>query len=669
MPTVAQQTHMHVGVDYYPEHWPRARWETDAKLMKKAGFNTVRLAEFAWVKMEPEEGKYDFEWLDDALAVLGKQGISAILGTPTAVMPAWMAHKYPETLLTNKGGDRAVWGVRKNNCFTSGAYRLLSDRITLAMAEHYRDNKSVIGWQTDNEFHGGGQACYCHTCRAEFQEWLRKKYGDIASLNQQWGAHFWGHLYREWSEIQLPVDTSGHNPGACLDWHRFASWTNVRFQADQVRILRQHCPKHFITHNLMGLFKELDSFDLAKDLDFASWDNYPVWGDQPELSHSSALAADLIRGLKKKNFWIMEQTAGPCGWGTFARNPRPGEIRTVSYQQLAHGADGQIWFRWRTCTAGREQYWHGLLGHDGKALRRYDEAAQVAKEYHRLWPLLEGTTVKSDVAFIYDYDSLWVTMFQKSFNGNDYQASLLRWYKALSRAGVNADVVSSGADLSSYRLVFAPNLHVLPDALATRLLAYVAAGGVLLCDCRTGVKTESNLCWDRTLPGALAPVLGIEIEEYGALDNNQEFSIEGESELPGSFNIHQYVDYVTPKSAQALARHTAWFLESFAAVTRNAYKKGSGWYVGVISKDDAFYAAVTEKLLADAGIKPVVRPPPEVEVSIRQGKNSKLLFVINHSENKKTVKVPKAKLELLSGVMTTDTLELDRFGVAVIQLR
>ena len=247
---------MYIGVDYYPEHWPSDRWELDAEMMKEAGFNIVRVAEFAWVNMEPQEGQFEFDWLEEALAVLGRHNISVILSTPTAVMPAWVARKYPETLAMQADGTRIVWGVRKNNCFTSGAYRLLSERITRAMAEHFRDTPNVVGWQTDNEF--GGPVCTCDTCRSDFQDWLRAKYGSPDELNRAWGTHFWGHLYGTWGEIPIPVDPVTHNPSACLDWQRYHSWLNVRFQRDQVRILREVCPDHFVTHNFMGLFQELD---------------------------------------------------------------------------------------------------------------------------------------------------------------------------------------------------------------------------------------------------------------------------------------------------------------------------------------------------------------------------------------------------------------------------
>ena len=656
---------MYVGVDYYPEHWSRERWATDARLMREAGFNVVRLAEFAWVFLEPEEGCFEFDWMDDALGVLEAEGISAILGTPTAVMPAWVARKYPETLAMQKDGQRIEWGVRKNNCFTSGTYRLLSERITRAMADHFADTPNVIGWQTDNEF--GGPACYCATCRSDFQDWIRAKYINLDVLNEAWGTHFWGHRYGTWGEIQIPVDAGSHNPSLCLDWQRYTSWLNVRFQRDQVRILRKQCPQHFITHNFMGLFSDLDYYALAEDLDFVSWDNYPVWGT-PSVPYDAAMAADVMRGLKRKNFWIMEQTAGPGGWSSFGRNPRPGEIRQIAYQQLAHGADAQVWFRWRTCTAGREQYWHGLLGHDGKALRRYNEAAQTAGEYHRLAEELQGTTVRAEVAMIYDYESIWALRIQPGFPRNDYHAAHRRYHSALLRAGVNVDMVAPTANLSGYKLVIAPDLYVLPDSLAARLSDFVAAGGVLVTDCRTGVKDESGLCHGRTLPGLLSEALGISIEEYEALADDQKHPLIAMGDMQGRYTAVQYVDWVTPISAEILAVYDQWHLEGFAGVTRNRFGKGTGYYVGTVVSDPAFYDALIADVLKNAMITPLLTPPSGVEVSVRAGAGKRLLFLINHTEDPKQVAVPPGKEELLAGALTGDSIELARYGVAVIRL-
>jgi beta-galactosidase len=664
--------HMLIGVDYYPEHWPGERWETDIKLMKGAGFNTVRLAEFSWIKMEPVEGQFEFGWLDDVIKVLARYDINVILGTPTAVMPAWVARKYPETLRQKPDGTRIVWGGRKHNCFSSGTYRLLSERITRAMAEHFAGAPNVIGWQTDNEF-GGGE-CHCQSCLAEFQDWLRNKYGTLDALNRAWGNHFWGLNFTTWGEITFPDNRTDEtwamgNPSACLDFNRFTSWLRVRFQADQVRILRRICPDDFVTHNFMGLYSELDYYDLAGDLDFVAWDNYPIWSGKPDIPYGASLAADITRGLKNKNFLIMEQTAGPCGWGAFGRNPWPGEIRKIAYQQLAHGSDGQIWFRWRTCTVGREQYWHGLLGHDGRPLRRYDEATQTAKEFLKLEDHLRGTTVVSDVAILYDYDNLWSLNFQPGYLGNSLQTAIMRYYNALFRAGVNVDIVNRNSNINQYKLVLAPDLSLMPDETAHKLSQYVENGGILLTDCRTGVKDCNNLCHERSLPGLLSPVLGIRIEEYSALGSDTWYTVKGTAGLDGTYTAINYVDWVTPGGCQTVASYAdQWHMKSFSAVTQNSYGKGKAWYVGTILKEESFYDNLIAELLEDARIQPLVKPPNGVEASIRQGNRWKLLFLMNHTEQPKIVDVPEGRIELLGNTKTKKTLRLDRFEAAVVLL-
>ena len=656
---------MHIGVDYYPEHWPRKRWPRDAALMRKAGFNVVRLAEFSWVNLEPEEGRFEFAWLDEALRILARHGIQAVLGTPTAVMPAWLARKYPATLAVDKTGRRIVWGVRKNNCFSSATYRRLSERITAAMAGHFADTPNVIGWQTDNEF--GGPLCFCDACRTEFQDWLRAKYATLAALNRAWGAHFWGQRYGDWREIQAPVGPDDHNPSALLDWQRFFSWLNVRFQRDQVRILRAQCPRHFVTHNFMGTFSELDYYELAADLDFVSWDNYPVWG-KPEIHYQASYAADIMRGLKKKNFWIMEQTAGPGGWGKFGRNAWPGEIRAISYQQWAHGADSQLWFRWRTCTAGREQYWHGLLGHDGVPGRRYREAARTAGEFRRLSRAWAGTTVKAQVAMIYDYASIWALRFQPGFADNSCQEAQLRFYRALFRAGVNVDMIRPTDDFRRYRVILASALHILPDAVAQALNAFVAAGGVLVADARTGVKTETNLCHDRTLPGRLSSSLGIRIPEYEALPDGCECQVAGRGDFAGLFTACRYADWVRAARAEILAGYAAGHLRPYAAVTRNRCGRGWGYYVGAVFKEEEFYDAFVAEVLRRGRVRPLVIPPAGVEASVRQGKRGTFVFLVNHTAEVKRVEVPVGRRELVAGKLIGRSLTLAAWGVAVIRI-
>ncbi|MCA9240627.1 MAG: beta-galactosidase [Planctomycetales bacterium] len=666
---------MYVGADYYPEHWPEERWETDFRLMQEAGFNVVRMAEFAWVNMEPEEGRFDFSWLDRAVDLAHQHNIDVILGTPTAVMPAWLARRYPEALSMKADGSRTVWGGRRHNCFSDQAYRRLSERVVRKMAEHFRDHPAVVGWQIDNEL--AGADCRCEKCRIGFQNWLRQKYGGLPELNSAWGNRFWGLLIGDWDEVPIPDYRTGDwaisNPSASLDWNRFGSWQNVEFLEAQASILRSVCPKqHFITHNLMGKFGALDYSDLARNLDFVSWDNYP--GLHPHIPYDAAFYADFMRGLKKKNFLVMEQTAGPLGWGVFSRNPSPGEIRRICYQQLAHGADGQVWFRWRTCTAGREQYWHGLLGHDGKPGRRYREAAQVAGEYQQLAKALAGTSPNPEVAIVFDYDSQWALEIQNGYSGASHSLAIAPYYQALFRAGVPVDIVRAGDDFSRYKLVLAPHLHVLPDAVATRLDQYVKGGGVLLTDCRTGVKDGNNLAHARTLPGLLSDALGIRIDEYESTglgisdDSKAAFSVQWSPGGDTHYTAGKYADWVSPTTAQRIAGYSGQRLKEYAAVTRNRYGDGIGWYVGSPVEEPAFYDELAARLMRDASVTPVATAPRGVEAAVRQGPGRKLLLLVNHTDQDQDVPVPAGKAELLTGATTSDTIRLGEFGVAVIQI-
>lgn len=275
--------------------------------------------------------------------------------------------------------------------------------------------------------------------------------------------------------------------------------------------------------------------------------------------------------------------------------------------------------------------------------------------------------MKAKVAIIYDYDSLWATKIQKSFGENNWLHGVRRYQSALQRAGISLDMVRPDQDLSGYRLVIAPQLHVLPDAIAKRLNAYVKGGGVLLADLRTGVKDEHNRCHERTLPGLLSTSLGVHIDEYESLGTDNPYVLHGSAAFPGTFTVDCYADWVTPDRAEALAFYDAWHLRGFAGLTRNRHGKGWGYYLGANVKEPAFYDALVAELLRTAKVRPLVKTPECVEVSVREGAGRKLVFLINHSEEAQSVDVPAGKTDVLSGKKTGVKLQLDRFGIAVLR--
>jgi len=656
---------MYYGADYYPEHWPEERWAEDARLMQEAGLNVVRMAEFAWTRMEPREGVFDFGWLDRAIALLAERGIRTVLGTPTAAPPAWLMRAYPECFLVDEHGQRLTYGHRRNTCPTQPIYREYSARIVTAMAEHYADNPNVIGWQIDNEF---GHRCYCGNCQRAFQEWLKRKYGSLGALNAAWGTDFWSHIYTAWQEIPLPRATSyTHNPGLALDYRRFMSEAYVGYQKMQENILRRLSPGKFITHNFMGFgYPELNYFDLAKDLDFIAWDNYPRFRGQPDLA-ALALSHDAMRGLKQANFWVMEAQSGPAGQIEAGTAPRPGEIPFWAWQAIAHGADGIVYFRWRTCRFGAEEYWHGILDHHGLPRRRYREVAEMGATVGRISAEMEGSRFQARAAMMLSYDSRFA--FQNQPNNPDfsYEGLFATIYRALWRQNIGVDVISPGADLSGYELVVAPALYILEGAAAERLRAYVAGGGTLVTTCRSGVMDEHNRVVDRPLPGLLAEVCGVEVDEYDSLSREMTASIVAADALGGgTYPARVWADVLEPGEATVLACYASEYYAGRAAVTVNRFGEGKAVYVGTVA-DQRFWDRLTSWLCEQGQVAAPLAAPHGVEVTVREADGARYLFVLNGTDQEQAVDVGAGGHDLIAGVSRSGEVTLDPLGVLILR--
>ncbi len=654
------------GVDYYPEHWPEERWATDARLMQEAGFNTVRLAEFAWSRLEPSPGRFDFGWLDRAIDILAAHGIEVLMGTPTASPPPWVMAMHPDAYRVPESGQPVTYGNRREYCPTHAGYRERSRIVTQAMAEHYAGHPAVIGWQTDNEF---GDRCYCAHCRAAFHTWLQHKYGSLDTLNAAWGTVFWSHEYSEWSQIPAPLATAApfgdgsHNPGLALDYYRFMSDQYVTFQREQVEILRSECPAHFITHNLMGAgYDRLDYFDLAADLDFVSWDNYRrmQWTFRPEVNPSeAALSHTVMRGLKHKNFWVMEQQAGSGGWQIVSVAPRPGELQLWAYQAIAHGADAIIFFRWRTARFGTEQYWHGLLEHDGRTGRRYQEIKQMGAELAGTGAQIAGSQVRAEVAILLDYGSRFAFQIQANNPAFRYTAHVQHIFQAFHTHNVAVDIVSAQDDFTRYKLLVVPAQYVLSEATAAAITRFVEQGGVLLVTPRTGVKDESNAVVAMPLPGLLAAVCGVEVEEYDSLPEgvSQPLAFTPDIYHGAAPYARVWCDVLRVVSAEAIARYTADYYAGTPAITRNRFGAGHSVYVATFG-DDALYAALAPWLLKLAQVEGALATPPGVECCVRWQGDRPLWFLLNHTAQEQSVTLPAPMVDIVSGQPVEATVVL-----------
>jgi len=642
------------GVDYYPEHWPEERWTTDARLMQEAGFNTVRLAEFAWSKLEPQEGRFDFDWLDRAVDILSRRQIQVILGTPTASAPPWLLQRHAEIFRMRQDGQRVTYGNRRGTCPNSPLYRHYAGRIVAQMAAHFHKAPALIGWQIDNEF---GERCYCPQCQQAFHAWLRSRYQTLDELNHKWGTVFWSQVYTDWDEIPLPLATGGSpNPSLALDYDRFMSDSYVDFQRCQVETIRSQCPGSQITHNFMGFsFDQVNYFDLARDLDLVSLNYYPrsQWNMQAEVDPSEfALALDTMRGLKHQNFWMMEQQAGPGGWEMISVQPRPGELRLWAYQAIAHGADGILFFRWRSCRYGAEQFWHGLLDHDGTAGRRYAEASQVGQELRALSGAIVSTVIRPKVAFLLSYDSRFAFQIQPNNPQFSYPAHFQQLYQAFYRQHAQVEIVSPDDDLNSYRLVVAPSLHLMDRETAKKLEEFVRQGGTLVVTQRSGVKDETNLVVDQRLPGYLRELMGAEVAEYDSLapgmSNEIRFVLPG-LELQASLNCGTLCDVLAPQAARTVAVYCRDYYAGKPAITENRYGEGRAIYVGTIG-DAWFYQILTRWLLDSTGIEPLVfSADPDVEISERWQGERRILFILNFASGPRCVDLRRDCVRLIDG--------------------
>ncbi len=667
---------LHIGVVYYPEQWPESRWAEDAKLMQEAGVTTVRLAEFAWHKFEPEEGRYELSWLERALEVLSARGIRAILCTPTPTYPAWLHRKYPDIHQVKSNGQLKEFGQRQDACKNHPGYREHALRITKVVAEHFGAHPNVVAWQTDNELGCHGTArCYCERCERAFQTWLSRRFGgDIGRLNEAWGTAFWSQEYNDFSEISPPRDTAdrvgsgGQNPGLSLAFYRFSSDVQVEFNRELAQIIRANSPSRLITHNLMGNFTDINDFDLARDLDVVSWDNYPFF--QPRAAHlpPAPLPHDLMRGLKGASVWVMEQAAGPGGWDRFYPTPEPGRMRIWALQAFARGADFISFFRWRSARFGTEQYWHGILPHHGQPGARYHELALLAADAARLSPALAGSGVASEIAILYDYDSLWGLEIQPhGVPGLSYHAVAGAYASVLARLGTSFDVISVDQDFSRYRVLVVPTQYVTSETFVRKIHDYLQSGGIAVLGARTSVKDVENAIHEEVLPSGLVDSAGCTVTDYDTFSFLPDESVQVVEAGGASFAAEHLAELLEPsRGAEPLLTYRGRYYSGRVAAVRNRSGKGTAYYLGTFLSEEGL-ANFLRLVLGEAKLPVVDDLDPAIEITAREREGVTYRFYLNHDSAPKSVRILREGRDLLSGARMAGTVELAGLQVAVVE--
>ena len=649
-----------MGVAWYPEQWPESRWEEDLRLMEGANLKVVRIAEFAWSRMEPLEGHYDLDWLERAISLAAKHHIVSVVGTPTATPPAWLTQKYSETLRMEPNGQRVTHGNRAHASVTSPRYLEFCRRIAEQMAIRLGHNPNVVGWQIDNEY-GYALMSYDAVTSQRFQDWLKAKYKTLDNLNTHWTTAYWSESYDNWAEIPIPV--GGHNPGLMLEWKRFVSQAWDEYQRNQMNVIRKHAdPRQFITGNLMGFFDGFDHYQITEPLTFASWDDY-VGSGHIDPAYNG-LAHDLTRGFKRQNFWVMETQPGAVNWAPVNNFLNRGEARAMAWQAIGHGADDVNYWQWRSALNGQEEIHGVLVGPDGTPVPFYDEVSQTAHEFAQVESSFRDTKPVSQVALLYSYDSHWAIQFQKHTEKYDDIGLLKSYYRALRHLSQSVDVVSAYAPLDRYKLVVAPSLNVLPKDLGDHLLEYVRNGGQLVLGPRSGMKDEFNALLPQRQPGYLADALGARVEQYYALE--KEFPVFG---TWGSGTASIWADQLKTRvpDAEPLLKYgksNGWLDDQPAAVTRS-YGKGRITYIGAIL-DDKLMAVAAEWMVQKSGVIPVFGALPEgVEVSRRMGGGKQLYILINYAQDSRRVALPHPMKALLDNKQA-ETLVLAPYGVSVL---
>lgn len=673
VPTAASSSAPMIGVAWYPEQWPEARWEKDLSLMQTAHVGFVRIGEFAWSRMEPREGDIELDWLDRAIRAAERHGIKVVLGTPTAGPPAWLTSSYPQTLGTRADGTRDRHGGRHQANEFDATFGMLAHRLVKRMALRFGNDPNVIAWQIDNE--PGGDD-FGEATRASFRAWLKRRFGSLDALNARWTTAYWSQTYSDWSQLQPP--TKEANPGLRLVWREFLSEANRAFLRGQRDIIRAHAaPRQRITTNLWidGRAKtsatftaeldESDLYELNADLDFASWDVYVGSGHlDPERL---GLTHDIVRGLLRRNFWVMETQPGAVNWSVANNSLDKGEVRALAWHAVAHGADAVAYWQWRSALNGQEQYHGALVGADGAPSPVYGEIAQVAAEFGHAASALAGTQVVSSVAMINDYPSRWAVAWQQFTQDFIPANAMFDYYRPLHSFARSVDVVAATAPLGAYRLVVAPALNVLTRAAADNLAVYVRAGGHLVLGARSGMKDDDNALWPERQPGPLAELLGASVSQWYALD--RQVPVAGGW---GEGNAVTWAERIEVKAAdtRVMLRYGAgngWLEGQPAAVTRRI-GRGSITYIGA-SLDSKLTASIVRRLASESGVVSVLPDLPEgIDAGVREGGGRRVLILGNYAAKPRRVTLPRPMRDVLAGGEKQSIL-LERYGVSVLEAR
>jgi beta-galactosidase len=636
-PVAAKFPHILHGGDYNPDQWIKWKdtiWKEDMRLAKLAGINSLSVGIFAWAALEPREGEYHFEWLDEVMDLMAENGMTAVLATPSGARPAWMSQRYPEVSRVDSTGRRQHHGGRHNHCLTSPVYREKVRAINTGLAERYGNHPALGVWHISNEY--GGE-CHCPLCQEKFREYLQREYGSLDALNEAWWTSFWSHTYTDWSQIESPSPIGeGSINGLELDWKRFTTEQFVDFYLHEIEPLRRLTPNTPCTANLMGTYPGIDYNRLADVLDVVSWDNYPQWtgtGADIEIGMRISFMHDVTRGLKGKPFMLMESSPSATNWRPVAKLHRPNVHILQSLQAVAHGSDTVQYFQFRKGRGGPEKYHGAVVDHEGtENTRGFRDVAALGERLKGLDGVV-GTVTPAAVALIYDWNIRWALDNTAGFlqQNTNYEQTVVDHYRAFWQMGVPVDIIDTTRSLDAYDVVIAPMLYMLRPGTAEAINAFVERGGVFVATYATGYVNERDLTFQGGFPGPLKETLGIWCEEIDALYPGESNSVEWNQKSYRAFGL---CELIHARGAEVLGTYGSDFYAGRPALTVNRYGKGRAYFIAPRTDGDFlrdFYAGV----IKEGHVKPVLDAPlPEgVTAQVRSDGRTDHVFVMNFSPN------------------------------------
>jgi beta-galactosidase len=675
------------GVVYYPEQWPEAQWDSDLERIAQTGMNVVRMGEGAWSVWEPEEGRYQFDLFDRALELCLRHELKAIMGTPTYTPPAWLTERYPEVLRVSFDGARLTHGSRRHYNYTSTIYQRKSHAITQALAEHYQGHPAVIGWQIDNELNCHLDVSFALSDHQAFRVWCQERYGTLNSLNQAWGTAFWSQTYTDWDQVWLPRPTVTYqNPSLLLDFYRFTSEMTIRFGKTQHQIIKRIAPHQFVTHNA---FQTMTSVDLQKfveeAVDFVSYDSYPEFKvcdltlPKRFRDRSESKFLSRMRGVSPK-FMVLEQQSGPSGQigGVLNGNPdylhptpKPGQMRLWCWNSIAQGADGLLFFRWRSLPYGSEAHWNGLLYHDERNTWRLEEAKRLGDEIKRLAQTLTNTRCVSTAAILYDFDNESHARIERT-TGQRREANELSVYQALSERHLSVDMrplstVDQADQLAGYQIVFFPHAHLLAAADVPALQAYVEQGGTLVFGCWSGYRDRHHWCYDAAGKAFYENLVGARVADFSVITPGETSAIRfGNLDTLVEAPVFNEVLALTANNASVLASYTSDYYAGQPAVT--LHQKGRGRVVHF----GTFFTAQNVAALLDA--LSIQDPfamwadiPAEVQTVVRADDAQRFCFLLNFTSQPQVAMFKEATFDLLAEQKLAGHTEIPPYGVRFVR--